>query len=106
MQPFDTSLLTNFSQLYPEVVKAGQVDGQQYWIPWDCGYSSVLYRTDKIDPADATELGPVLEPEVHRQDLDVGRRFTTPVVIAGLVNGGRGSVQHDDRRDSRRPSRS
>src|SRR5437870_1737964 len=28
--------------------------GQEYMIPWDWGYASVLYRTDMVDPADAT----------------------------------------------------
>ena len=30
------------------------VNGQQYFIPWDWGYASILYRTDKVDAADAT----------------------------------------------------
>jgi spermidine/putrescine transport system substrate-binding protein len=54
VQPFDTSLLPSFSELNPYLVKNGQIDGQQYMIPWDWGYASVLYRADKIDPADAT----------------------------------------------------
>jgi spermidine/putrescine transport system substrate-binding protein len=54
VQPWDTSLLPSFSQLNPGLVKAGQLNGKQYMIPWDWGYGSLLYRTDKIDPADAT----------------------------------------------------
>lgn len=54
VQPFDTSLLPSFKNLNPALVKGGQVNGQQYFIPWDWGYGSVLYRTDKVDPADAT----------------------------------------------------
>src|ERR1022692_4281270 len=53
VQPFDTSRLPSFKQLNPYLVKAGQINGQQYMIPWDWGYASVLYRADKIDPADA-----------------------------------------------------
>ena len=30
------------------------VNGQQYFIPWDWGYASILYRTDMVDAADAT----------------------------------------------------
>jgi spermidine/putrescine transport system substrate-binding protein len=54
VQPWDTSLLPSFKDLNPYLVKAGQVDGKQYMIPWDWGYGSLLYRTDKIDAADAT----------------------------------------------------
>jgi spermidine/putrescine transport system substrate-binding protein len=54
IQPWDTSLLPSFKNLNPALVKGGQVNGKQYFIPWDWGYGSVLYRTDKVDPADAT----------------------------------------------------
>ena len=54
VQPWDTSLLPSFKDLNPNLVKAGQVNGKQYMIPWDWGYGSLLYRTDKIDAADAT----------------------------------------------------
>ena len=54
VQPWDTSLLPSFKELNPFLVKAGQWNGRQYMIPWDWGYGSLLYRTDMIDPADAT----------------------------------------------------
>ncbi|HLN06276.1 MAG TPA: hypothetical protein VK217_08360 [Acidimicrobiales bacterium] len=54
VQPWDTSLLASFDQLNPYLVQKGQINGKQYLIPWDWGYGSLLYRSDKIDPADAT----------------------------------------------------
>jgi spermidine/putrescine transport system substrate-binding protein len=54
VQPWDTSLIPSFHELNPYLVKAAQINGKQYMIPWDWGYGSLLYRTDKIDPADAT----------------------------------------------------
>ena len=54
VQPFDTSLLPSFKNLNPFLVEKGQINGKQYLIPWDWGYASLLYRSDKIDPADAT----------------------------------------------------
>ncbi len=54
LQPWDTSLLPSWKNQIPELVKLGQYQGQQYMIPWDWGYGSLLYRTDKVDPADAT----------------------------------------------------
>jgi spermidine/putrescine transport system substrate-binding protein len=54
VQPWDTSLLPSFKNLNPILTKKGQIDGQQYFIPWDWGYASILYRTDKVDPEDAT----------------------------------------------------
>ena len=54
VQPWDTSLLPSFKNLNPVLVERGKLNGQQYMIPWDWGYASVLYRTDKVDAADAT----------------------------------------------------
>jgi spermidine/putrescine-binding protein len=54
IQPWDTSLLPSFKNLNPFLVKRGQINGKQYLIPWDWGYASLLYRTDKVSPADAT----------------------------------------------------
>src|SRR5262252_1124203 len=54
VQPFDTSLIPSFSQLNPYLVSKGQVNGKQYMIPWDWGYGSLSYRTDKVAAADAT----------------------------------------------------
>jgi spermidine/putrescine transport system substrate-binding protein len=54
IQPWDTSLLPSFKNLNPFLVQKGQLDGKQYMIPWDWGYASLLYRSDKIAPADAT----------------------------------------------------
>jgi spermidine/putrescine transport system substrate-binding protein len=54
VQPWDTSLLPSFKNLNPTLTERGKINGQQYFIPWDWGYASILYRTDKVDPADAT----------------------------------------------------
>jgi spermidine/putrescine transport system substrate-binding protein len=51
IQPWDTSLLSNWSSLNPELQKAGQWDGEQYEIVLDWGYSGVIIRTDHVDPA-------------------------------------------------------
>jgi spermidine/putrescine transport system substrate-binding protein len=54
IQPWDTSLLPSFKNLNPFLVQKSQIGGKQYMIPWDWGYASLLYRSDKIAPADAT----------------------------------------------------
>ena len=53
VEPFDTSLIPSFDQLLPQFTQQGVIDAQQYWIPWDWGFGSVMYRKDKVDPADA-----------------------------------------------------
>ncbi len=86
IEPFDPKLLTNWSQLDPNVTKAGVVDGKQYWIPWDSGYSSILYRKDKIDPADATGWELFFNPK-YKGKISMWDGGSTPIEIAGLVNG-------------------
>lgn len=49
VQPIDTSKLTNFAGLDPDMVALGQFNGQQYFIPWDWGFESILVRTDKVE---------------------------------------------------------
>ncbi len=50
VQPWDTSLISNFKHLNPYMVKAGQYNGQQYGIPDDWGFDAILYRSDKVKP--------------------------------------------------------
>ena len=51
VQPWDTTLISNFKHLNPYMVKAGQYGGKQYGIPDDWGFDAILYRTDKVKPA-------------------------------------------------------
>jgi len=50
VQPWDTSLFSNFKHLNPFMVKAGQYGGKQYGIPDDWGFDAILYRADKVKP--------------------------------------------------------
>jgi spermidine/putrescine transport system substrate-binding protein len=54
VQEIDTSKLTNWSKVPDSFKKIGQINGKQYFLPWDWGFSSVLYRTDKVtEPVDS-----------------------------------------------------
>jgi spermidine/putrescine transport system substrate-binding protein len=55
LEPWDTSLLTNFPDLNAGLVKRGQIDGKQYQLPSDWGFISLMYRSDKVD-IDPSEL--------------------------------------------------
>jgi spermidine/putrescine transport system substrate-binding protein len=48
VQEIDTSKLTNWDKV-PDAFKAmGQVNGKQYYLPWDWGFTSILYNTSKV----------------------------------------------------------
>ena len=48
LQPIDTSKLSNWSGIMPDLAKMGQINGKQYLVPWEWGYDSILVRTDKV----------------------------------------------------------
>lgn len=49
-QPWDPALLSNLPSLNPAIIQASQIDGEQYMLPLDWGFSAPLYRADKVEP--------------------------------------------------------
>ena len=49
VQPIDTSQLSNWSGVAADLAEQGQFDGEQYFIPWEWGYESILVRTDLVE---------------------------------------------------------
>jgi len=46
VEELDTSRFSNWSKIADRFKELGQIDGKQYFVPYDWGFSSVLYRTD------------------------------------------------------------
>jgi spermidine/putrescine transport system substrate-binding protein len=53
VEEIDTSRLKNWSKVAPAFQKIGQIGGKQYFLPWDWGFTSILYRTDKVKSVDS-----------------------------------------------------
>jgi spermidine/putrescine-binding protein len=49
VQPIDTSRLSNWSGIHPDLAALGQFNGEQYFVPWDWGYESILVRNDLVE---------------------------------------------------------
>ncbi len=62
VQEIDTSKLTNWDKVPDNFKKIGQINGKQYFIPWDWGYTSILYRTDKI-PGGIDSWSALMDPK-------------------------------------------
>jgi len=86
VQPWDTSLISNFKDLEPALVKGGQVDGQQYFIPADWGFSSPLYRADKVEP-DGEESWTLMYDDRYKGKISWWDSPLENFVIWGYVNG-------------------
>jgi spermidine/putrescine transport system substrate-binding protein len=52
MQPWDTSLISNYSALNPTLMESGVVDGQQYFIPLDWGFIAPIVNLDHVEPTE------------------------------------------------------
>jgi spermidine/putrescine transport system substrate-binding protein len=66
----DTTKLKNWDKV-PDSFKAiGQIDGKQYYVPWDWGFSSILYNTEKIPSVDswAVLLDPAYDDHISMWD--------------------------------------
>jgi spermidine/putrescine transport system substrate-binding protein len=48
VQEIDTSKLTNWDKVPDNFKALGQINGKQYYIPWDWGFTSILYNSDKV----------------------------------------------------------
>lgn len=48
VQPIDTSRLSNWDGIQQDFAQMGQFNGQQYFVPWDWGYESILVRSDLV----------------------------------------------------------
>jgi spermidine/putrescine transport system substrate-binding protein len=52
VQPWDTSLISNFPDLNPELETSGLIDGKQFFIPLDWGFIAPLVNADHVDTSD------------------------------------------------------
>jgi spermidine/putrescine transport system substrate-binding protein len=62
VEEIDTSKLTNWDKVPDHFKQIGQINGKQYFVPWDWGFTSVLYRTDKI-PEGVDSWSALMDPE-------------------------------------------
>ena len=70
-EEIDTSKLKNWDKVPEEFKQVGQFNGKQYCVPWDWGFTSVLYRTDKVTtPVDswAALLDPAYKGHISMWD--------------------------------------
>lgn len=57
LQPWDTSLVSNFPDLNQNLMRQGVIDGQQYFIPLDWGFIAPLVNADHVDTSEEDTYG-------------------------------------------------
>ena len=73
LQPIDTSRLSNWKDVVPALkeVEGTVVDGEQWFVPWEWGQTSVTYRTDLFDLQGAEESWGMLWDERYKGRLSI-----------------------------------
>jgi spermidine/putrescine-binding protein len=90
LQPIDTGRLSNYPDIWPKFkeIPQTQVDGKTWFVPFDCGNSSILYRTDLVDPEDVKDPSwSLLFNEKYKGRLAMYNTDTTLIEIAARVLG-------------------
>jgi spermidine/putrescine transport system substrate-binding protein len=84
VQEIDTSKLTNWDAVPEGMKEAGQVDGVQYYIPWDWGYTSVLYNTEQVPEVTSWDA---LFDEAYGGHISMWDDGPAAVTIGSYVHG-------------------
>ncbi len=84
VQPIDTSKLTNWDKVPDEFKAMGQIDGVQYYVPWDWGFTSILYNTEKVD--EVTSWDALFNPD-YDQHISMWDDGPAAVTVSSYING-------------------
>ncbi len=85
VEPLDTSKLTNWDKVPDSLKKLGQVNGKQYFLPWDWGYSSIMYRTDKI-PGGVDSWSALMDPK-YKGHISMWDDGPGAVAVSAYIHG-------------------
>jgi spermidine/putrescine transport system substrate-binding protein len=87
LQPIDTSKLSNWGDVFDDLkkVNGADADGQQWFVPWDWGNTSVIYRADLVDITE--ESWNILWDERYKGKISMGNDITDTAIIAALLVG-------------------
>jgi spermidine/putrescine transport system substrate-binding protein len=85
VKEIDTSKLANWDKVPDSFKKLGQVNGKQYYLPWDWGFTSILYNTDKVQ-GEITSWDALMDPKYagHISMWDDG---PAAVTVSAYIHG-------------------
>ncbi len=85
IQPLDTSKMENWDKVPAGFTESCTIDGVVYCIPWDWGFTSLLYRTDKIP--EGVDSWSALFDDTYAGHVAMGDSGLGAVTIASYVLG-------------------
>ncbi len=84
VQEIDTSKLENWDKIPVEYQELGQIDGKQYFVPWDWGFTSILYNTDEVDEVTSWDA---LFNEAYAGHVSMWNDGPAAVAVSSYING-------------------
>ena len=84
VQPIDTSKLSNWDKVPDDFKAMGQIDGVQYYIPWDWGFTSILYNTDEV--SEVTSWDALMDP-AYDQHIAMWDDGPAAVTVSSYIHG-------------------
>ena len=84
VQEIDTSKLTNWDKVPDAYKELGQIDGKQYFIPWDWGFTSILYNTDEVP--EVTSWDVLLDPQ-YADHISMWNDGPGAVTVSSYIHG-------------------
>jgi spermidine/putrescine transport system substrate-binding protein len=84
VREIDTSKLTNWEKVPVEYQELGQIDGKQYFIPWDWGFTSILYNTEQVPEVTSWDA---LFNEEYAGHVSMWNDGPGAVTVSSYING-------------------
>jgi spermidine/putrescine transport system substrate-binding protein len=84
VQEIDTSKLTNWDKVPDAYKELGQIDGKQYFVPWDWGFTSILYNTEHVDEVTSWD---VLFDEQYDDHISMWNDGPGAVTVSSYIHG-------------------
>ncbi len=88
IEPIDTSRLSNYANVWQGLqdMEIAKSDGKTWFVPFDWGNSSVLFRTDLVDPKYQEEhTWEIMWDEAYKGRLGMYDSVDGAVIVAGLM---------------------
>lgn len=84
VREIDTSKLSNWDKVPESYQELGQVDGKQYFVPWDWGFTSILYNTEHVDEVTSWD---VLFDEQYAGHVSMWNDGPGAVTVSSYIHG-------------------
>lgn len=82
----DPSLLPDIKGVPDSVLAASKLDGKLYHVPFDIGFSTFAYRTDKVDIPDGQESWSILLDPKYKKRISIFGDAVAIIKIGALIN--------------------